>query len=222
MWARPPTRSTSSAPSVMSAIADRAPTPGRPWSPMYRREALAAVGIVVRATTPPEPLATALAATVRSVDTRALLTDVRPMTDRIRLRIGATHYSEPRLRCVRRACDRSRFGRRLWRIAGRRPTTSSGRGDSNRARRERGAVCRALLRRAFWLAGAGLAIGGLVSVVIARLMVSLLDGLEPLRSTVVLTVAAGLVALVVIAAHMPALRQILRLDPSDLLRGDAG
>lgn len=56
----------------------------------------------------------------------------------------------------------------------------------------------------------------------SHLMLSLLGGLEPLRSVAILTVAAGLVALVVIAAHAPALRHILRLDAADLLRGDAG
>ena len=83
-------------------------------------------------------------------------------------------------------------------------------------------MCRGVLGRAFWLAGAGLAIGAWVAVVLARLMVSLLHGLEPLSASVILAGAAGLVAVVVTAAHVPALRQILRLDPADLMRGDVG
>jgi predicted permease len=189
---------------------------------MYPREALAAVGIVVRATTPPESLAAALSDTVRSVDARALLTDVRPMTDRIDSAL-ARPIILSRVFAVFAALA---IGLALVGAYG------VSQADVRRRRQElairialgasAGLVCRGLLRRAFWLAGAGLAIGGLVSVVMARLIVSLLDGLEPVRSTAILTVAAGLVALVVIAAHMPALRQILRLDPSDLLRGDAG
>jgi putative ABC transport system permease protein len=189
---------------------------------MYPREALAAVGLVVRATTPPASLATALSATVRSIDARALLTDVRPMTDRIdsalaRPTILSRVFAVFALLATGLALvgaygvSRADVSRRRHELAIRLALGAS-----------TALVCRGLLRRACWLAGAGLAIGGWVALLMSRLIASLLGGLEPMRAAAVLLVAAGLVALVVIAAHLPALRQVLRLDPSDVLRGDAG
>jgi putative ABC transport system permease protein len=189
---------------------------------MYPRQALAAVGIVVRATSPPESLATALAATVRSIDRRALLTDVRPMTARIDSALArATILSRVFAVFAALAIGLALVGAYGVSLA-----------DVRRRRQELairlalGAsttmVCRGVLSRALGLAGAGLAIGAWSAVVLARLMVSLLPGLEPLSATVILAAAVGLVTAVVIAAHVPALRQILRLDPADLLRGDVG
>jgi putative ABC transport system permease protein len=189
---------------------------------MYPREALAALGIVVRATTPPESLAAALSATVRSIDARALLTDVRPMTDRIDSALARPMI----LSRVFAVFGALAIGLALVGAYG------VSQADVRRRRRElalrlalgasTALVCRGLLHRASWLAGAGLAIGSWVTVVMSQLMLSLLGGLAPVRSVVILTVAAGLVAFVLIAAHVPAMRQVLRLDPADLLRGDPG
>ncbi len=190
---------------------------------VYPRQALAAVGIVVRtATPPPESLPTALSAIVRSIDARALLTDIRPMTDRI----DAT-LTRPRiLSRVFAAFAALAIGLALIGAYG------VAQADVRRRRRElairlalgatSAAVCRTAIRRALWLVGTGLAIGAWTASVISRLMVSLLPGLDPIGWVVIVAAAAGLVAVVVIAAHVPSLRQIRRLDPADLLREDVG
>lgn len=189
---------------------------------VYPRQALAAVGIVVRTATPTESLATSLSAIVRSIDARALLTDVRPMTDRI----DAT-LTRPRI--LSRV-----FGVFAALAIGLALIGAYGVAQADVARRRRelairlalGAssanVCRGAMRRALWLVGTGLAIGAWTASAISRWMVSLLPGLDPIGSVVIVAAAAGLVAMVVIAAHLPSLRQIRRLDPAELLRNDVG
>jgi putative ABC transport system permease protein len=189
---------------------------------LYPRQALAAVGIVIRATPPPESLAAALAATVRSIDARALLTDVRPMTARIDAALArAAILSRVFAVFAALAIGLALVGAYGVALA-----------DVRRRRQELairlalGAsttiVCRGVLGRVLWLAGAGLAIGAWSVVVLARSMASLLHGIEPLGATAILAGASGLVAVAVMAAHVPALLQIRRLDPAHLLRGDEG
>jgi ABC-type antimicrobial peptide transport system permease subunit len=76
--------------------------------------------------------------------------------------------------------------------------------------------------RGLWLVGTGLAIGTWGASVISRLMATLLPGLDRVGSVVIVAAAVGLVAVVIIAAHLPSLRQIRRLDPAELLRADVG
>jgi putative ABC transport system permease protein len=189
---------------------------------VYPRQALAAVGIVVRTASPPESLAAALATIVRSIDARALLTDVRPMTDRI----DAT-LTRPRiLSRVFTVFATLAIGVALIGAYG------VAEADVRRRRRElairlalgasSAAVCRGAMGRGLWLVGTGLAIGTWGASVISRLMATLLPGLDRVGSVVIVAAAVGLVAVVIIAAHLPSLRQIRRLDPAELLRADVG
>jgi putative ABC transport system permease protein len=183
----------------------------------YTRQPLAAIALVVR-TTAPDAVAAALPGLVQSLDRRALLTDVRPMSARVDAALA-----RPRMLSgvfglfaglaialafvgaygVARADVRER--RRALAIE-----LALGAGAAG--------LCRRLLTRGLVLAGLGAVAGGGAAFAMSRLLASLLHGLEPAAALGSLVAAGGLLGLVFAAAHVPAIREIRALDPVELLR----
>jgi putative ABC transport system permease protein len=79
-------------------------------------------------------------------------------------------------------------------------------------------LLRLMLREAGALTGLGLAIGFVLALVLGRVLASALFGLISLDPATFLMVVAGLAAVSIGAACLPA-RRALRLDPSAILRG---
>ncbi len=80
-------------------------------------------------------------------------------------------------------------------------------------------VLRIVLRRAFQLAGTGLAIGLLGSLALGRVIRSLLYATSPTDAVTLLSVAAVLLSVAGLASYLPA-RRATRVDPTVALRYD--
>jgi putative ABC transport system permease protein len=183
----------------------------------YTRQPLAAVGLVVR-TASLSSTASSLPAIVQRIDRRALLTDVRPMSARVDAAL-----TRPRMLSVI-------FGAFAALAITLALVGAYGVAQADVRERRRAlaielalgasapALCRRLLRRGLLLAGLGAVAGGAAAFAMARLLASMLPGLGPADTARWLVAAGGLLAVVVAAAHAPAIRAILSLDPVDLLR----
>jgi predicted permease len=84
---------------------------------------------------------------------------------------------------------------------------------------ERSSVMRMVVKHAMTLALSGLAVGLLLGVLSARLMQSLLFGVEPLDAATYVAVSLGFVVVALLASTIPALRAS-RLDPIVALRNE--
>jgi putative ABC transport system permease protein len=82
---------------------------------------------------------------------------------------------------------------------------------------ERSDVMRLILKHGLILAGAGLAVGLLGSVVFTRLMASLLFGVSPTDGITLTAVAVLLVGVAMLACYVPA-RRATQVDPMVALR----
>jgi predicted permease len=82
-----------------------------------------------------------------------------------------------------------------------------------------GAVRRQFLRDGLVLAGAGVAVGVVVSAALARLMSALLFGVGPTDPATYAAVSAGLTAVALLATWLPA-RRASRVDPAVALRAE--
>jgi putative ABC transport system permease protein len=78
-------------------------------------------------------------------------------------------------------------------------------------------VLRLTLAQAGWVTTTGLAIGAIAAFVLGRLMTGALYGVIPLEPMTFLLATAGLAAVSLAAAYVPA-RRVLRLDPVRVLR----
>ena len=78
-------------------------------------------------------------------------------------------------------------------------------------------MLRLVLREAFGLAAAGVALGIAGALAVTRLMSALLFGVSPTDPLVFTATAAGLAAIVLAAGYLPA-RRATRVDPMAALR----
>jgi len=78
---------------------------------------------------------------------------------------------------------------------------------------------RLVVGQALALAGAGVALGLVAAWLLTRLMETLLFGVEPTDAMTFATVAAGLIAVALVAAGIPG-RAATRVDPLTALRAE--
>ena len=78
-------------------------------------------------------------------------------------------------------------------------------------------VVRMIMREAGILLGVGIAVGAVMAVAVARTASTLLFGLQPGDPATIVSAAAALAAIAMIASYLPALRAS-RLEPTEALR----
>ena len=76
-----------------------------------------------------------------------------------------------------------------------------------------------VLRRAFWLTGAGVATGLVMAFALAHLVANLLRGVRPDDPIIFVTVTGTIIAVALVASWLPA-RQASRVDPMQALRAE--
>jgi ABC-type antimicrobial peptide transport system permease subunit len=76
-----------------------------------------------------------------------------------------------------------------------------------------------VLKQVAWMAGIGIAIGVGLALLLGEVGRSLLYGLSPTDPLVPVVAVAALLAVVIVAAYLPA-RRAAQVDPVTALRGD--
>jgi putative ABC transport system permease protein len=175
--------------------------------------------IVVRSTGPLEPLAGALRAEVTRIDPEQALIETRSMADRLSASVGVSRFVAVLLSLFAGvAVLLAAVG-----LYGVLATLVAQRTSEIGLRMAVGAEVRHVLRmivgQAAWLAGIGIALGGLAALGLSRLMAALLFRIAPHDPATFAAVAGGLFLVALAAAARPAWRAA-HIDPAIALRNE--